>query len=315
MKNRNTTIDIVKGIGIILVVLGHTALPKSLLNIIYSFHMPLFFFISGYLYSKEKYSTDIMVVFKSKFNTLLWPFFTFSIFAIILNYIFVQHNMSFVLFELKDTILGIHNINGPLWFLTALFMVEIIFSQTNRYKNYDFIILLIVIIGFINAFYFQFRIIYNIDIALIGILYFYIGYKVRDFNLLNISLKIKMSLLILLSFLLVVFSYKTEFNMMYHIYGDIYNFIIASFSGIALVLIISKIIDKFNYMKKILIWLGVNSLIILATHFLYAHLIADTIGRLPYRGHNLITLLLIVLSVLIINRYFSFMIRYQSKRD
>ena len=46
---RNTRIDIAKGIGIILVVLGHANLNMVLTNIIYLFHMPLFIFISGYL--------------------------------------------------------------------------------------------------------------------------------------------------------------------------------------------------------------------------------------------------------------------------
>lgn len=51
-------IDIVKFIGIFLVILGHSisADNKQLevyRNFIYSFHMPLFIFISGYLYKKE----------------------------------------------------------------------------------------------------------------------------------------------------------------------------------------------------------------------------------------------------------------------
>lgn len=42
-KNRNETIDIMKGIGIILVMLGHQNLPIN--TLIYSFHMPLYFII------------------------------------------------------------------------------------------------------------------------------------------------------------------------------------------------------------------------------------------------------------------------------
>jgi len=53
-------IDIAKGIGIILVVLGHTLVPQVretgfagfLWIFIYNFHMPLFFFLSGYLFEK-----------------------------------------------------------------------------------------------------------------------------------------------------------------------------------------------------------------------------------------------------------------------
>lgn len=45
--------DIVKGVGIILVVVGH--LYWDFTRFIYLFHLPLFFFVSGYLYNEEKY--------------------------------------------------------------------------------------------------------------------------------------------------------------------------------------------------------------------------------------------------------------------
>ena len=38
-------IDVAKGIGIILMVLGHTSIPQMLSNFIWAFHMPLFFLI------------------------------------------------------------------------------------------------------------------------------------------------------------------------------------------------------------------------------------------------------------------------------
>lgn len=45
--------DIVKGIGIILVVVGHFC--WNMTRYIYLFHLPLFFFVSGYLYNEVKY--------------------------------------------------------------------------------------------------------------------------------------------------------------------------------------------------------------------------------------------------------------------
>lgn len=48
--------DIVKGIGIILVVVGH--LYWDFTRYIYLFHLPLFFFVSGYLYNEDKYGDD-----------------------------------------------------------------------------------------------------------------------------------------------------------------------------------------------------------------------------------------------------------------
>lgn len=57
VTNRQTRIewiDIVKGIGLLCVILGHLSAPNQIARIlVYSFHMPLFFFISGYLYKSK----------------------------------------------------------------------------------------------------------------------------------------------------------------------------------------------------------------------------------------------------------------------
>lgn len=59
-KGRNISLDIAKGIGIILVVIGHTMSPimsgnvvmENVYKILYVFHMPLFFLLSGLVSSK-----------------------------------------------------------------------------------------------------------------------------------------------------------------------------------------------------------------------------------------------------------------------
>lgn len=53
---RENWIDIARGIGILLVILGHMSVAR---RAIYSFHMPLFFFISGFLYKKRNFSALI----------------------------------------------------------------------------------------------------------------------------------------------------------------------------------------------------------------------------------------------------------------
>ena len=76
-------IDILKGIGIILVVVGHSnfSFAKAttamfIQKYIYSFHMPLFFFVSGYLFVKDKYS-NFKRFLRVKTKTLMIPYFFF----------------------------------------------------------------------------------------------------------------------------------------------------------------------------------------------------------------------------------------------
>lgn len=46
-------LDVLKGIGIILVVVGHIYSNKTIFNWLYSFHMPLFFFAAGWVYCEK----------------------------------------------------------------------------------------------------------------------------------------------------------------------------------------------------------------------------------------------------------------------
>lgn len=49
-KKRDISFDIAKGIGMFLVVMGHVHGMNRTYGVIYSFHMPLFFLISGYFF-------------------------------------------------------------------------------------------------------------------------------------------------------------------------------------------------------------------------------------------------------------------------
>ncbi len=50
IEKRNNAIDIAKGFGIILMVIGHAEMPGILNRSIYLFHMPLFFIAAGYFF-------------------------------------------------------------------------------------------------------------------------------------------------------------------------------------------------------------------------------------------------------------------------
>lgn len=66
IKKRESFIDVLRGIGILLVIIGHCKCPGLILKLIQSFHMPLFFIISGYLFTikEESYVSYIKRIFK-----------------------------------------------------------------------------------------------------------------------------------------------------------------------------------------------------------------------------------------------------------
>lgn len=85
---KNDTITIAKGVGIILMVMGHSALPKPLSHFIYVFHMPLFFLVAGYCF-KTAYCKAPAKFLKRRVKGLWWPFVKWNLIFLIL------HNLMF----------------------------------------------------------------------------------------------------------------------------------------------------------------------------------------------------------------------------
>ena len=82
MGQRLEFIDIAKGIGIILVVIGHSIGWLVPYHWIYSFHMPFFFFISGFLFTIQ--GKNFLTFTKKRIRSLLLPamFFTILLYSI-----------------------------------------------------------------------------------------------------------------------------------------------------------------------------------------------------------------------------------------
>ncbi len=136
-KERNIWIDIAKGIGIILVVYGHVlrGLDNAQLPInkeffitsdlfIYSFHMPLFFVLSGLLFKKglNKYKSKGLL--NNKIKTILYPFIIWSI---------LQTAIEVMLSNFTNGQIGMENLltaifipRAQYWFLHALFCINLI---------------------------------------------------------------------------------------------------------------------------------------------------------------------------------------------
>lgn len=62
MKERDKTIDVCKGVGILLVLLGH--LPFVFGSVLYTFHMFFFFMLSGYCFSDKHLEKPFLFIKK-----------------------------------------------------------------------------------------------------------------------------------------------------------------------------------------------------------------------------------------------------------
>ena len=137
-------LDVAKGIGMVLVVFAHVNFTPGLLIYAYSFHMPLFFILSGMLYNKDRYTSFSSLV-RRKLETLVCPYIFFSLLALLFSmaadYLrvgmaglaFKEYLLSFgriVLSQGSQTI-----VNAALWFLTCLFVVEALYYWISKLKT------------------------------------------------------------------------------------------------------------------------------------------------------------------------------------
>lgn len=136
-KKYYNEITVARGIGILLVVLGHAlkqtgesgVLDGMLIDIIYSFHMPLFFVLSGFVSVKIlEYSTvkEYTKYIKNRAIRLLIPYFVMGILYMPLKYIMNSFAINKYDFSQSWKLILGDNPNTTMWFLYTLFWVSVI---------------------------------------------------------------------------------------------------------------------------------------------------------------------------------------------
>ncbi len=282
MKNfeRIEWIDVAKGIGILFIIFAHCYIPNTLpKKIFYSFHIPLFFFISGYLH-KVRANNQFFI---RKVRFLLKPYFFFSIISNLILFLHVNfwNSFSVPLFIPYNKIVGIFYgigndlwmFNITLWFLPCLFLVSVGFNSLLLHmeeKKIYFLLLGSSIVGYIGSKYLYFSLPWGIETGFSGIVFYGIGFfaKKRNIKVLEVD---KLFIVLILFFLNFVTAYfNSEVDMNLNKLGNYFLFYISAFCGAFGVLGISKIfVKKLSFLS----FFGKNSLIILGTHTVFLMLL------------------------------------------
>ncbi|MBA3921662.1 MAG: acyltransferase family protein [Nostocaceae cyanobacterium] len=149
-------IDSCKAYAMVLVFYGHLWLSDQMPNtevlmqnkLIYAFHMPLFFILSGFL---EKSNTkDFKVFIKNKFFTRIVPFILFNLLLIVClipkDILIHKFSLGKYLFMLTGLIRGQGSISVVTWFLICLFTTELIhFWLSRKINNYKGMVIAFII--------------------------------------------------------------------------------------------------------------------------------------------------------------------------
>lgn len=133
-NNRDKSLDIAKAICIILMVIGHSDCPKYLHDFIYMFHMPCFFFISGWLLN-DKYVKDVKTGLIQKAKGSYYPFVKWTLIFLLFHNVFAsmhiyENSYSWQTFIERIVrafmMTGSESLLGGFWFLISLFWASII---------------------------------------------------------------------------------------------------------------------------------------------------------------------------------------------
>ncbi len=281
-KERDRLIDVVKGIGILLVVLGHI-IEGSVRDFIYLFHMPLFFYLSGSTISLSKNKYDVV----KRMRSLLIPYFFFSFISFFywwkIESLFrpIKYSPIFEgkIGELSIPLQQFINIfisilspgsnpfvyNSPLWFLTCLFTSIFCYTFIKKYTGkYSFLICCSS-----AALYFSLlrneHLPWCFEIALTTLPLLWLGDV--TYKRIKASTTLESSVISIVSLIIcfyVVLKFHPSISMMAHKFGTWWQFYLCSISLIALLLVVGRFI--LQYKSGVLLWLGRNSLIIMCIH-------------------------------------------------
>ena len=283
MSQRISWIDCWKGIAILSVVAGHI-LDLKIAKYIFWFHMPLFFFISGYLY-KEKY--DYLSFFKNKFLHLNVPYISFLIlfslpsFAMYIGELWQTKQLDslhkLLFFGFNQLIGGrlLTESFGVFWFVTCLLFTQQLYNFIyTKFASEKWLVNIIMLdvycLATIDNLLFEDVIFpWDVNVVLMALPFYWLGHIAsQQSNIFNSIKLVQIAIFTLCTmFLIDKFSYiEFTFDMKYKIYGvPIINFVTA-ISGIVVVQQIAKIITKTKFFYRFICEIGTASMIIIYLH-------------------------------------------------
>lgn len=320
-KKRIAYIDFMKGLCIMLIVIGHTGgnvfddlLPH--LNIaLKSFRIPLYFFLSGLFFKSYDGFSDFL---RKKTNNLIVTLLFFHFLCFILKYPFVEFiqsirpdiNLNFNFHDIIPPFLGRHwKTAGALWFLEALFLVNLIFYLFQKYLSKRLIIIAVFISSIIGYVLMKRHIIlpFEGDIALVGLPYFLLGFFIKERGLQNPTKYDKWGYATFIPCSIFVYYFSEDINFLYQ---GVPNYLLLYLVPFVAILSLFWLCKNLKYVPLICYY-GRYSIIILGTHqlhILYTYFIIRSIypieGNFMSLSIFVVVMALEVFVIMFMKKYF-----------
>lgn len=171
-------LDMAKGYGILLVILGHIVVEEPYHSLIYSFHMPLFFFLSGIVYRSD---VGFVPFVKKKAKSLLLPYLflglLLAVWGVLIETMKSGFQLQTVLGELEGLIVQRQWTSA--WFLPCLFLTSVIYHLLRRtIRKKSVLVLLLCAVSVAMRLYYRYVGVilpWNLDRALASLIFFGAG--------------------------------------------------------------------------------------------------------------------------------------------
>lgn len=285
-ENRLDYVDLLKGIGILLVIIGHT-ISSAMRGIIFSFHMPLFFMTSGMTYSFAVDRSDFYFKTRKATKKLLMP----AIILICVRYalhcikqILIGGGQIISIWDLPLSLLfssGVDvRLNGwsiprvyEVWFLVVLFFVrEVCDLLHGLIRNIRWRMLTVCTLTILGVWMGQVCWLpFSFDIVLACTVFFYFGRWLKEKNLYRRTNLVTMCVMGIASFGGMLIEYTIAHNYLelatreYPLFPLCY---LIAFIIVVGLLPVCKVIRRWGYISKMLTYVGRNSYILFCVHCL-----------------------------------------------
>ena len=301
---KNNYIAIAKALGIMLMVVGHSGCPDYLYRFIYMFHMPLFFFCSGFFMKPAEKFVDVRKFVFRRFKGLYWPYVKWSLLFLLFHNLFLSWKLydpdyinyysrsDFIdrFLHIVFTMTGHDQLADPFWFFKQLllssilvFVVEYALRSFRSKLKYLIVFLVLLSLTIISKFFgWGLPVIWNLSIIFLSACFFFLGYIYKKFELKTIPPYL--GLLALMILILGVYLYDDYLDMLWYTWKNVTLYIVMALVGVFMALSFSQILERTPF-NHILYYIGNHTMIIFILHLLIfkiVSLLKIFIYHMPY---------------------------------
>lgn len=315
--NRVPYIDISRFLAIFLVLVGHIVdSDTSIKTVVYSFHMPLFFLLSGMVYKDrdDSLKNNLQLFFCKKMRTIVFPYILWGCIYAALS----LKNILLVLYGSRETLIKAGSLSS-LWFFPVLLcsqlMIECLLSikLSHKYKSVFLGICAIILmfIGFIMPHNKSYGNPFGFDIAFVAAGFIIIGFiskkAIENFSKLKLPIKITLTIILMIVFIIVscLFNKPCEYVLMANAdYNNKVVFIVVSLLGSSICIFLGDILSSMLKKTKYLICIGQNTFAIFLVHKPIISLLRKIAVKVSLDYNNIFICIIIAVIALLISYMF-----------